>query len=290
MLRLRHVLPLLPLVLAACNSHGESAPSGQVVAKVAGDDVTVGELNAELVGVRLPTGADRAAIERQAVQSIVERKLLAHEATTRKLDENPAYLLQKRRTDELLLVQMLRDQIASSVPKPSTAEAETYVQEHPTLFSNRRLYILDQIQFPVTTDQEMIKKISATQTMDDLEQLLISSGIEYRRAPSSLDTVSAPVDIAARLTELPQGEVFVVRQGSAFIANRIVETRTTPFSGEKAIEFAQNRLRAERIQKRLQAEAKSVQDKGKTLVTYQDKYKPQPQKAAASTPAAATGK
>ena len=283
--RLRYILPLLPLALAACNSGSGSAPSGQVVAKVGGEDVTIGELNAELVGVRIPPDADRGAIEGQAVQSIVERKLLANEAKTRKLDDNPAYLLQKRRTDELLLVQMLRDQIASSVPKPSTAEAETYIQDHPTLFSNRRLYILDQIQFPATTDPEMIKKISATQTMDDLEQLLIASGIEYRRAPSSLDTVSAPVDIAARLTELPSGEVFVVRQGPAFIANRIVETRTTPFSGEKAVEFAQNRLRAERIQKRLQAEAKAVQDKGKNLVTYQDKYKPKPQKPAAAAPA-----
>src|SRR3546814_3340135 len=62
----------------------------------------------------------------------------ADEARNRKLHESPAYLLQKRRTDELLLVQMLRDQIAASVPKPSRAEAETYISEHPTLFSGRK--------------------------------------------------------------------------------------------------------------------------------------------------------
>ncbi len=292
MVRPRYLLPLLPLALVACHGSGDkSAPTGQVVARVAGEDVTVGELNAELVGARLSPDTDRGRIERMAVQSIVERKLLANEAKTLKLNENPAYLLQQRRTDELLLVQMLRDKIASEVPRPSRSEAETYVREHPTLFGNRRLYILDQIQFPASADPEMIKKISETNTLDELEQLLIQSGVEYRRAPASLDTVTAPVEIASRLTELPAGEVFVVRQGPAFIANRIVETRTTPFSGEKAIEFAQNRLRAERVQDRLKQEAKKVNDKGKNLVTYQDKYKPLPAKTApaAATPAPASG-
>src|SRR3546814_3401200 len=74
--------------------------------------------------------------------------------------------------------------------------------------------------------------------------------------------------------------------------SRIVETRNTPFSGEKAIEFAQNRLRGERIQERLQKEAKAVTDKGKALLVYQDKYKPLPAKTApaiaANIPAAAS--
>src|SRR3546814_13235428 len=89
------------------------------------EDVTVGELNAELAELRIPKGVERDQLERQATKAIVERKLLADEARNRKLHESPAYLLQKRRTDELLLVQMLRDQIASSLPKPSRAEAET---------------------------------------------------------------------------------------------------------------------------------------------------------------------
>ena len=274
-MRLRYLLPLLPVALVACGESGStSAPTGQVVARVGGEDVTVGELNAELAELRIPKGVERDQLERQATKAIVERKLLADEARNRKLHESPAYLLQKRRTDELLLVQMLRDQIASSVPKPSRAEAETYINEHPTLFSGRKLYILDQIQFGATTDEAMMKRISETDTLDQLEQLLIQTGAEYRRAPASLDTASAPVEIASQIESLPSGEVFIVRQGPAFIANRIVETRTTPFSDEKAIEFAQNRLRAERVQERLRKEAQAVTEKGKEKVAYQDKYDP----------------
>src|SRR3546814_12830089 len=102
---------------------------------------------------------------------------------------------------------MLRDQIAASVPKPSHADAETYISEHPTLFSGRKLYILDQIQFGATTDEAMMKRISDTDTLDQLEQLLIQSGAEYRRAPASLDTASAPVEIASQLESLPSGEI-----------------------------------------------------------------------------------
>src|SRR3546814_14964946 len=89
---------------------------------------------------------------------------------------------QQLRTDELLRVQLLRDQIAKGVPRPSRAEAESYIIGHPTLFGDRRLYSLDQIQFPATSDPETIKKIGATNTLDELEQFLIQNGLEYRRA------------------------------------------------------------------------------------------------------------
>src|SRR3546814_13454848 len=128
------------------------------------EDVTVGELNAELAELRIPKGVERDQLERQATKAIVERKLLADEARNRKLHESPAYLLQKRRTDELLLVQMLRDQIAASVPKPSRAEAETYTSDHPTLFSGRKLYILDKTPFDATTDDPRMKRTPDTNT------------------------------------------------------------------------------------------------------------------------------
>src|SRR3546814_17948321 len=85
---------------------------------------------------------------------------------------------------------------------------------YTTLFRS----ILDQIQVGATTDEAMMKRISDTDTLDQLEQLLIQSGAEYRRAPASLDTASAPVEIASQIESLPSGEVFIVRQGPAFIA------------------------------------------------------------------------
>src|SRR3546814_13475676 len=93
----------------------------------------------------------------------------------------------------------------------------------------------------------MMKRISDTDTLDQLAQLLIQSGAEYRRAPASLDTASAPVAIASQIESLSSGAVFIVRQGPALIAIRIVETRTTPVSGEKALASGPNRLRAEPV-------------------------------------------
>src|SRR3546814_8866838 len=63
-----------------------------------------------------------------------------------------------------------------------TCALPIYIIGHPTLFGDRRLYILDQIQFPATSDPETIKKIGATNTLDELEQFLIQNGLEYRRA------------------------------------------------------------------------------------------------------------
>src|SRR3546814_12976456 len=134
----------------------------------------------------------------------------ADEARNRKLHESPAYLLQKRRTDELLLVQMLRDQIAASVPKPSRAEAETYISEHPTLFRGRKIYILDQIQFGATPDDAILKRISDTDTLDQLAQLLIQRRPEHRPPPALLPTACAPVERRSHPAPSPPSEVLLL--------------------------------------------------------------------------------
>ena len=50
--------------LAACGNGGSgSVPEGQTIATVDGKDVTIHELNAELKGANLPSGAQRKLIE-----------------------------------------------------------------------------------------------------------------------------------------------------------------------------------------------------------------------------------
>ena len=80
--------------LAACDAKGsDNIPAGQTIARVDGQDVTIHELNAELKGVQLPSGDARKAVEQQALQRIIDRRILASLARERKLDQSPAWIL-----------------------------------------------------------------------------------------------------------------------------------------------------------------------------------------------------
>ena len=64
------------LVTSGC---GKKA-TGQVVAVVNGDEITLDELNAELNNVNLPPSADKKLAMRQLLQQVIDRRLLAQTA------------------------------------------------------------------------------------------------------------------------------------------------------------------------------------------------------------------
>src|SRR5579875_1248809 len=109
------------LLLGGCGGKkgAESLDKGQVVATVDGKDITTGELNAELMGVNVPQGERGKAIQQAALQQIVNRTILADLARDRGLDKTPMYLLQVRRGEDSLLVQMLQRQLASQIKPPT---------------------------------------------------------------------------------------------------------------------------------------------------------------------------
>lgn len=284
------IIAAATLTLAGCGDKAEKsdpakAPSGQVIATVGGEEITVHELNAELRGVPLPEGEARKEIERQALQSIVNRKILAAAALERQIDKTPGFILQDRRQREGLLAQMLQSSVAGQAGAPDRESAEAYIAKHPELFAERKFYVIDQIQFPMPSNPDLIQAMEPLKTLDQIEQLLSQRSVEYRRAPTSVDTLQMPPPLIAAINKLPAGEVFILPSGGVVTANQIKESRATPFIGEQAISYAQQRVRSEQAGKLVEQDlGKLVEEKAKSVV-YQDGYGPP--KAATETPAAA---
>jgi len=97
------IISLAMAALAGCDG---GPVSGQVVAVVDGEEITIPELNAEARARGLVIGTDRALRDR-VLQDLIDRKLLVQAALDRKLDRTPDHLLAKRRSDEMLLANEL---------------------------------------------------------------------------------------------------------------------------------------------------------------------------------------
>lgn len=268
------------LALAACNK-GDKLPDGQVVATVDGTEVTIHELNAEMamIGNRA-TGAPPKLVESVALQRVIERKMLSDEATKLKLDKNPQFLLAKQRTDEGLLVQALQQDIQAKVPAATREAAQKFVAENPQVFGDRKIFTLDQIQFlrPSNIEQLPLKQ---AKTMAEVERVLVDANIEYRRAPQQLDSLVINPALTKEITKIAataNGEPFIFSdqpQGApvpVLYVNNITNTATQPFTGEKAITYAQNLIQRQDVQKRLAAELKKIQDTYKPKIKYAKGY------------------
>lgn len=281
------------LMLAGCGDDAEGPAAelekGQVVATVGGEDITIHELNAELQGVALPTGERRRAIEQAALQQIVNRRILAGIARERGIDETPAFVLQRKRTEEALLVQLLQQQLASKIQPPTRDQAEAFIRENPNLFAQRKIFTIDQIQFEQPEDLRTLAAFEPLQTMDEVESKLIQDGVEYRRLPATLDAVGANPELISQVLKLPPGEVFLIPTGRAVLANRVTDTRVEPFTGDRAIQYAMQVLQQQKLATAASSELDETLKKAREEVKYQTGYAPpEPKQApgAAPTPGA----
>jgi len=274
--------------LVACDAKGsDNIPAGQTIARVDGQDVTIHELNAELKGVQLPTGDARKAVEQQALQRIIDRRILAGLARQRKLDQSPEFVLLKERAEETVLVDLLQQNIAGQTKRPTQVEARNYVNANPSLFAGRTLLTLDQIVFALPKDPRKLQELVPIKSMTEVEKWLIDNGIQYRRQPAQLDTLQVEPAMAKRILALPPGEVFVVPAQGAVSANIVTNARAQPVPADQATTIALNILQGRAVMatatKELEAEVKKRRDG----VTYQAGFAPpKPAGKAEAKPAA----
>jgi EpsD family peptidyl-prolyl cis-trans isomerase len=273
------------IALAACNRGGEgSAPTGQVIAKVGGEEITQRELTAELNGFTSQDEATTKKAQQAALQAIVNRKLLAHAAEEAGVKKSADFQLMQHRADELMLAQAYEQQIASKLPKPSPQEVQQYIAQHPNTFAERKIFVLDQIKIPRNTDRKVLDRLKPLHSNDEVEQMLLSAGVDYAREPATLDARSAPPALTDQIVRLGSKEPFVLPSGDAITINQVTETRTAPFTGTAATALAQKALMSERVSKALKTRMDELK-KAAGGVEYQAGYAP-PKESSAVTNAA----
>jgi len=273
------------LLLAACGDKGGASadkPTGQVVARLNGEDITALEVNAELQGVQIPPNMPRRDAEKQALANIIERRMLKQAAQTRELDKKPQFQLQERRTVEQLHVQALAADVAAKVPQPAREEVDAFIDANPFLFRDRKFFVLDQIQFLRPANIQTMG-FEGAKTMGAVEAILASNNIEFRRQPASLDSLGANPEFVKeiiRVLEKNPNELFMFANqqpgapAPVMVVNEVKETRILPFTGERARQYASNFLRNQKVQKALAAEREAQRKLAKEQVVFQEGWEP----------------
>lgn len=272
------ILPLVCATLALFACHGgndrTALPAGQTLAQVGGTDITTNELDAELTATRFASENDRKRAVQQALQGLIARTILANIARAQKLDQEPSYVLQQHRADEILLVQNLEAAIAGKVAAPTESEINRYIGTHPELFAKRTIYTLDQIKFRAPENVAALRAYSPLKSLRELEQKLLEDRTPYEHAPASLDVLTVDGELASAIAKLPTDEVFLIPKANIVYANRAIAAKVQPFEGPSARNYAAIALQNAAIEK---ATVAAIGDKikaARAAVRYQPGYAP----------------
>jgi EpsD family peptidyl-prolyl cis-trans isomerase len=275
----------LAALVAGCH---KGVPEGQVAATVNGDEVTLQELNTEIQANNVPQGVDRQAAQREALQHIIDRKLLLGAARDKKIDKSPEYQSQKQRADELLLAQTYAKQQLAVIPVPTDADISKFMGEHPNVFGNREILQLDQIRFRSgPNDVKYLNAIKPDRSLDQVAQHLNSLGVKFERGKAGLDTAQAPTDTIKAINGLPPGEPFAIPTNGIVTVNALIGRQTAPIDPVQARQAAVGAWRQQQFTKLITDQLKQMRDSAK--ITYQNGFAPPPAKkpgAPAAAPAA----
>lgn len=270
-------------LLAGCH---KGAPEGQVAATVNGDEVTLQELNTEIQASNIPQGADKQAAQQQALQHIIDRKLLLSAARDKKIDKSPEFQSQKQRADELLLAQTYAKQQLAAVPVPNDGDISKFMADHPNAFGNREALQLDQIRFrPTPADIKKLSVIQADHNLDAVAAHLTSLGIKFDRVKAGLDTAQVPTDLIKAINALPPGEPFVLPTNGIITVNAVIGHQAIATDPAQARQGAVGAWRQQQFTKLIGDQLKALRDGAK--ITYQNGFSPPPAKKPGAPAAAA---
>jgi peptidyl-prolyl cis-trans isomerase C len=253
------------------------APTGQVVAVVNGEEITLPELNAELSEIKGAAIADKKAVRQQVLQQIIDRRLMAQIAKEEGMDRDPAYIMRERRMQEELLVQMYGAKSADAVRVPDAGAVQKYVQDNPSMFSQRTAYLVDQITFDMPSDQSVLKQLENDKSMAEVEQTLAGLKISYNKGKNSMDSGVVPPAVMKQILALPAGEPFILPAQGKIVVSVITDRKALPVDPKQVTPMAAQSMRAENLGKILR---KRLDDaKVKANITYQDGFAPPAKKA-----------
>ncbi len=227
---------LLGVLLGASACQREA--TGQVVAVVNGDEITLQELNGKIGEANLPAGADRKKVQQAALDRLVELRLISQAAKEEKIDESPDFLRRRQELEQALLGQMLTQKIDKTIPVPTEAQISKYMADHPMVFAQRTLYDVDRLQFPVPADITILKVLEPLHTLDAVAEKLASINIKTVRDTAQIDSARVPKGLIEQINNMPAGEPFVLPANGAVSVNVVTGTRQVPIAGEQAHSIA----------------------------------------------------
>jgi len=283
---------LAGLSLSACGGGGQ--PKGQVVAKVGKEEVTVLDLQGALTGFQANNAAARKAAEQQALNSIVQRKLLAQAARKQKLDKTPEFARQEQQLIENLLVRDWQARLVKAVPAPSAEDVQQFISQHPDLYSARKRISVDLVRFPAPSDPTFAKALQPLHTLDEVRALLNGRKIAFANSTSQIDALLVDPRFVDQLLKMKPDDVFVAPQpNNQVVVGHITGIQTDPIANDLATRHATEFLRRSRVQETVQRQFAAVIQSGIKSVSYAKGYEPPKQAgkggAAAPPPPAKPG-
>jgi len=188
-MRLFVMFSLCALTLAGCDTHSGNE-DGRVSAVVNGVEITQREVDF-LCRKSTLSGPEREEERRRTLAFLVRNELLAQRAAEMKLEKSPDFIVTQFEARRNILAGMAEQHIGAEAGKASPESAKKFIAENPRFFSQRKLFVYDQVVIPGVDELFLSSLNDDADRGFTLDQLLDKIGAEkmpFRRTMQALTT------------------------------------------------------------------------------------------------------
>ncbi|MFO1194691.1 MAG: EpsD family peptidyl-prolyl cis-trans isomerase [Rhodoferax sp.] len=282
---------LLTLTLSACGDKQDKKVATQVAAKVGKEEISVHQINQVLARTNAanasPAQVDK--LRRDVLEKLIDQQLAVDQATEAKLNRSPEVVAQLEAARREVLARAYIQQVTSSLPKPTPEELKKYYVEHPALFSERRVFNLQEVQLPAAAGEATAEAVrgmlSAGKPLEEVAAFLKGRDVKFGGGSASRAAEQIPLELLTKVHALKDGQAMVVQNAQGYNVIRVASSQLAPVPEANALprieQFLANQRGAEAV-------AKAVKDlRAKASITYMGDFAGGPAAAgAAAAPAA----
>lgn len=239
------ILVASTLLLSGC----DSKPDGQVIATVNGEEITRTEFNDVLSSINLTNKANIKTIQNNVLSEMITQRLLTQAAKEEGLDKSQAYILQSRKSNDGILINLYGHKLAGALAQPYDQDIKSFIETNPWRFSGRTLYKMDQVRVrQIDFKPEWLKQAN---TLDEAIAALKSHNVPAERSIVTADSATSSKSYYDRANALAPGQAFpFIANGMVFIS-AILEKQPAPLTGDQAVQAATMLLRRQAAEQTL---------------------------------------
>ncbi len=262
---IRHEMVLvlmLGIVLAGCS---KQETTSSAIASVNGTSITSAQLDLALSRLNLSAQNLTPQAKSQVVQALVDQQLLVQKAIAQKLDQDPAVqqLLEAARNQ--VLSQAYLQHAGQAAAKPSEADISAYYNQHPELFSQRRIYNLQELAVAAPKDRiaELNSRLETSHDLGEFVSWLRSQNIPFRTGNEVKAAEQLPMNIVPRMQTMQEGQLLALPSANGITVLQIAAIQSAPITLDKAHPLIERYLTATKQRDVATADIKKLRDAAK---------------------------
>lgn len=266
------VLAMVAIALTACGDKSGPKAATQVAAKVGSEEISVHQINFVLSRTNTanvtPENAQRVRLD--VLEKLIDQQLAVDQAVERKLDRSPEVVSQLEAARREVLARAYVQQLAGGLSKPTTEEAQKYFSANPALFSERRIFNLQEILVPAAAGTEVGDQVKAQvasgKSMDEIANWLKGRNVRFGGNSATRAAEQIPLELLKTVHVMKDGQTTVIGNAQGFTVLRIASSQSAPVAEAAALPRIQQFLANQRGADAVSTAIKDL--RAKTTVTY----------------------